>query len=215
MAKYINTSNRKAVRLLAGNRALWMYCVSVILLGFIGCSRREAIGSGYVLITPQTWNPDSHPATALYFNGKRVWANVYGGGRGLKDDVLIFSSPVPAEGGGYDYSVSPQVFAIRGEGPPILLSERILNDSIYSKKNYRVWQIVKADQGLRVEFEFWNELGEEAHLTNGISWAEIRGWVEDTRGALRKNTPLGSYDILPLGSASTYPRVQGKKSVQL
>ena len=176
-----------------------------VLLALIGCSRRERVSSDYVLVTPERMNPDHHPGTALHYRGKEVWRNVYTGvGKTYHDGIFVFSAPVP---GGfsnndgipmYDYSISPQLFAIRGAGPPVIISERIFADTLDSQKRYTVWQVTPIESGVRVEFEYWPDKDHKARMIHDAPWADIRSWVQEAESsAPKKATPLGTYRVLP------------------
>ena len=179
---------------------------TIALVALIGCSRREQVSSDFVLVTPKSWNPDGHPGTALHYKGAVVWPNVYtGSGKTYHDGIFVFSAPVPdgsTNSDGipmYDYSISPQLFAIRGAGPPIIISERILADTLDSQKRYRLWQVTPTESGLRTEFEYWPDKDHQARTIRDVPWADIRSWVQEAESSVpKKVTPLGTYRVLPL-----------------
>ena len=178
--------------------------LAIGLVTLTGCGKRERVDSNYVLFTPESL-PDGHPGTALHYKGKEVWPNVYAGaGKAYHDGIFVFSAPVP---GGftnsdgipmYDYSISPQLFAIRGAGPPVIISERIPADTLDSQKRYRLWQVTPTESGVRAEFEYWPDKDHEARVIRDVPWANIQSWVQEAESsASKKATPLGTYRVLP------------------
>src|SRR4051812_40744932 len=108
--------------------------LAVALVTFIGCSRKERVGSGYVLVTPRSWNPDGHPGTTLHRGWHVIWGNVYTGyfypaspSNFTRDGMMVFVGPPPVDDNWYSY---PQLFAVRGDGPPVVLSERLLHQRL-------------------------------------------------------------------------------------
>ncbi len=176
------------------------FLFATALVTLIGCSQHERVGSDYVLVTPQSWSPDGHPGTALYYRGKSVWPNVYtGSGKAYHDGIFVFSAPVPdvlpnSDGRPmYDYAISPQLFAIRGAGPPVIISERIFNDTLNSQKSYRLMQVTLAESGVRAEFEYQPD-----KTIRDVPWADIAKWVQEAESlAPKKTTPLGTFRVLP------------------
>ena len=192
--------------------------VAIALAAFVGCSRRERVSTEYVLVTPESWNPDGHPGTALHFRGRAVWPNIYtGSGKTYHNGIFVFSAPVP---GGfsnsdgipmYDYSISPQLFAIRGGGPPVIISERIVADALDREKGCHLWQVTPIDNGVRAEFEPCTEVGSKAHIVRDVSWADIQSWAHEADlSVTNRVTPLGTYRVLQ----SRRPNPQGGNGSQ-
>jgi hypothetical protein len=188
--------------------------IAIAPVTLIGCSRREQVGAGYVLVTPEAWNPDGHPGTALHYRGKAVWPNVYtGSGKFYHDGVFVFSAPVP---GGfsnsdgipmYDYSISPQLFAIRGAGPPVIISERIVADALDREKGCHLWQVTPADNGIRAEFEPCTGADHKAHIIRDVLWADIQSWAQEAEASgTNRVTPLGTFRVLPLRRPDKAPQ---------
>ena len=181
----------------------------LLVIGLItvaACAKCERVGPDYVLVTPETLNMDGHPGTALYFKGKEVWSNVYGGyGKYYHDGIFVFSAPVPATFTNqdgiymYDYSISPQLFAVRNAEPPVILSQRIIGEILESEKRYRLWQITPIENGIRVEYK--SDIGQQAHMTRDVSWKNIQSWVQEAdASAPTEVRHLGVYRVLPVGS---------------
>jgi hypothetical protein len=158
------------------------------------------VSSDYVLVTPESWNPDGHPGTALRYKGREVWRNVYSGSsNSYRDGVFVFSAPVPTSDGQYNSSVSPQLFAIRGAGPPVMVSQRITEDALNSERRYRLWQVTPSETGIRVEFEYWADREHQVRTNREVSWSDIQNWVKEAEASAPATaTPLGTYRLLPI-----------------
>ena len=178
-------------------RLLLLLLLAVLTLA--GCSRRERVSNDYTLVTPESWNPDGHPGTALHYKGKQVWPNVYiGSSNSYHDGVFVFSAPVPTSDGQYSNSVSPQLFAIRGAGPPVIVSQRIIEDALEPNGHYRLWGVTPTESGVRVEFEYWPDHDNKARTNRDVSWPDIQTWVKEAEASTPvTTTPLGTYRLLP------------------
>jgi hypothetical protein len=100
----------------------------------------------------------------------------------------------------YDYSISPQLFAIRGAGPPIIISERIVADALDREKGCHLWQVTQVDYGIRAEFELCTDLDHKAHIIRDVSWVDIQSWAQEAEvSGTNRVTPLGTYRVLPIG----------------
>lgn len=175
--------------------------VSLLLLLLVlgGCGEKERLGPDYVLVTPESWNPDGHPGTALHYKGRVFWPNVYHtpAGWSFREGIFVFSSPVPGRDGGYDYGISPQLFAVMGAGPPVIISERIVPDALGADSNYQLWEVRPTETGVRAEFTYWPDHHHQARLIRDVSWADIRSWLREAEvSAPDKTSALGTYRIL-------------------
>jgi hypothetical protein len=173
-----------------------------VLLMLIGCTSQVRVSSDYVLVTPARWNPDSHPGTTLHRGGKIVWGNVYTGyfypssaTRFARDGMMVFVGPVPV---GDDWYSDPQLFAVRGDGPPVVLSERLLHQPLAvfdhgkDASEYAVRSVVPTDDGFRVEFEH-----NSANKTCQVSWADITRLLDEGKTtAMLVQHRLGDYRLL-------------------
>jgi hypothetical protein len=158
--------------------------IAAISLSLIGCTEREQLGSDYVLVTPVSWNPDGHPGTTLYRGSKVVWGNVYTGYFYLlsptnytSDGMFLFVGPVPFENGWYGYS---QLYAVRGDGPPVVLSERLLEKrlAVFNLGNedgdFAVHHLVLTNKVFRADFEY-NSIVK----TCFVSWDDIKRYLDE------------------------------------
>ncbi len=93
--------------------------------------------------------------------------------------IFVFLSPVPDADGRNDYAISPQLFAIRASGPPVLISQRIIGQPFRGRKcfNYTVENDSVTTNGVKVEFDYWPDGDHEEKKTNDVSWSEIERWV--------------------------------------
>lgn len=179
------------------------YLLAVAVLP--GCSQREPLDSNLVLVTTSSWSPDGHPGTALHQGGREVWPNVYTGtGKAYRAGTFVFAAPVPdgstnSDGRPlYNTSISPQLFAIQSAGPPVLISQRILAETLSSEKQYSLRHVSQVEGGVRAEFEFWRDRDHEAQLTRIMRWTEIESWIAEAATAVPPTvTPLGTYRLLP------------------
>jgi hypothetical protein len=183
----------------------WLWLIAVCLI-CLGCSERNQVGGGYALVTPFTMGPDHHPGTSLQRKGKLVWGNVYMGyfsgyqpAQFYHDGMFVFVGAVP---GNTDYWLYPQLFAIRGSGPPVLLSERLLGeeyDTSNGSSHYQVYNISPLQDGVRVQFT--HSPGTVNHDTNSstLSWALVRNLLDDADSSSRLvRHKLGDYRVLSL-----------------
>jgi hypothetical protein len=180
------------------------FLLIAMLLMFAGCGHRESIGCGFELRQASSGlNMDGHPGVFLYYQGKEVWHQIsWGYPYSPKDffhgDIFVFESPVPEADSYNNCGISPQLYAIRGSGPPVLISQRIMGvplkggNSVYAVQNTGV-----SGTGVRVEFEYPAADGGDETKTNVVSWAEIASWVDEAeKSSPPVKTPLGSYRLL-------------------
>jgi hypothetical protein len=176
---------------------------------FAACDHRQPIGGGFELKQSTTWNPDGHPGIFLYYQGKEAWHQIsWGYPYSPKDfchgDIFVFESPVPEADGYNNYGISPQLYAIRASGPPVLISQRIMGMPLKGDRLYTVENTVVTRNGVGVIFDYISEDDQEAMRTNEVSWVEIAGWVREAEGsAAEVRTPLGNYRLLTTKPPST------------
>ena len=166
----------------------------------IGCNKRASVGGDYELVQPGTYLIDSgSPACALYYRGRSVWPSVLVSlNQSYRDGYFTFLAAVPDEtGSNYSYEITPQLFAIRGAGPPVLISQRLFNRSLTNWTDaYTVENITPASDGFIVEFEYQ---GADVQTNLDLSWLQIQTWVREAEtSAPVRITSLGSYRILPM-----------------
>lgn len=182
-----------------------LFCIlTTALLLLAGCGHRESIGGGFELRQASSGlNMDGHPGVFLYYQGKEVWHQIsWGYPYDAKDfchgDIFVFESPVPAADGYNDYGISPQLYAIRGPGPPVLISQRIMGVPLKGGGTpYDVENTIVTVTGLKVAFVYPDGNGGDAMKTNEVSWSDITNWVDEAeKSAPPVKTPLGSYRLL-------------------
>jgi hypothetical protein len=128
-----------------------------------------------------------------------VWPSVLVSlNQSYRDGYFTFLAAVPDEtGSNYSYEITPQLFAIRGASPPVLISQRLFNRSLTDWTNaYTVENITPAPDGFIVEFEY-----QDANVQTNLdlSWLQIQSWVQEAEtSAPVRITSLGSYRILPM-----------------
>lgn len=171
----------------------------------VGCNKRVSVGPDYELVQPQTYLIDSgSPACALYYRGKSVWPSVLVSlDQSYHAGLFVFLAAVPdGTGTNNDYSITPQLFAIRGAGPPVIISERLFNRSLTNwAEAYTVENISPESNGFRVEFEYHDA---DIQTNLDVSWPEIQSWVQEAETlAPVRVTPLGSYRLLPMKRPNT------------
>ena len=124
-----------------------------------------------------------------------------GSEKSLHNDVFVFVSKVPDEGGNFDFGDSLHLYAIRGEGPAVLISERI-----YGQPRDASWQVRHFDAeagGITVQFQSGRGTTNLTQVTRVATWAEIEQWLLEAQGAaVEKVTPLATYRVLLFKSAT-------------
>ncbi|MHA3774883.1 hypothetical protein ACXR0O_25465 [Verrucomicrobiota bacterium sgz303538] len=176
----------------------------------VACSKKHVVGDGYSLVTPESLNPDSHPGTTLRRNGKIVWGNVYIGyfhnqtpPHFFHNGVFVFVGPLPIEN---SPSSGPQLFAVRGDGPPVFLTERLHGQRLIIPKRltdesnrFEVTSIASIDGGIQAEIEYWKNHNTKARRTIHVTWAAIETLLDEatTSGELM-HAQFDSYYALHL-----------------
>jgi hypothetical protein len=180
-------------------------------IALTGCDKRARINADYEFVQPQSYSIEpGSPACALYYKGKIVWRSVLmGDGKTCRDGIFVFMSTVPDSEG--ECNVYPQLFAIRGAGPPVILSERILNQPFkagnrhVAGSTYDVDFITPIATGIRVVFNVGvTKNGEDVMTTNDVSWPDIESWTQEAEtSAPLQIAPLGNYRVLPIQQSNT------------
>ncbi|MCX5658325.1 MAG: hypothetical protein NTW19_01215 [Planctomycetota bacterium] len=174
-----------------------------------GCSDREKLGEDYVLVTPSTMGPDSHPGTSLRWKEKVVWKNVYVGyfspaesSQFCHDGMFVFVAPVP---GNNDWWLYPQLFAVRGGKPPVVLSERLLGQRLSvsyrsgEMSTFSARAISPFKEGVRAVFEYQVDSNNKATKPIELTWAEIKQMLDEADTSARAiHHELGDYRVLPV-----------------
>ena len=175
-----------------------------------GCSERQPIGNtGYTMVHPQSWNPDGHPGFYLYYKSKPIWVNAFSSEQNYHDGILVFGGDIPGSlfGGevpdaheSTDLLRSPQLFAIRETGPPVVISERLFNKSLETSLPFTVQGIKPSSNGLTIQFSFQSQENQNSVTTNlDVSWQEIKTWLNEADiSTTVKKCRLGSYRFLPM-----------------
>jgi hypothetical protein len=145
--------------------------LAAAIVTLAGCGHRQSIGGGFELRGSESWNPDGHPGTFLYYEGKEVWHQIAWGypdppEKFCHDGIFVFLSPVPDADGRNDYANSPQLYAIRGSGPPVLISQRIFGRPFKGSRNFTVENSSVTANGIRVEFDYWPDESHEVVPNN-------------------------------------------------
>jgi len=151
-------------------------------------------------------------ACSLYYKGKKVWRSVVmGDDQTCHDGIFVFMAVVPYIKNGPD--VHSQLFAIRGEGPAVLLSERLLNEpcedvghhhATNDGESYYLDEVLPAPDGVQAVFNRGPDKNDaDIMTTNDISWSTIKDWVNEAEASAPiQVAPEGSYRILPLRTNS-------------
>jgi hypothetical protein len=184
---------------------------ALVCLILAGCDKRARINADYEFVQPQSYSIEpGSPACALYYKGKKVWRSVLmGDDKTCRDGIFVFMSTVPDSEG--ECNVYPQLFAIRGAGPPVILSERILNQPFkagnrhVAGSTYDVDFITPIATGIRVVFNVGvTKNGEDVMTTNDVSWPDIESWTREAEtSAPLQIAPLGNYRVLPMQQSNT------------
>jgi hypothetical protein len=171
----------------------------------MGCNNRTRVSADYEIIQPQSVMMEPGKlSSSLFYRGEKVWNDVWSGSdKTCHEGVFVFTGLLPGTGGYYDYERSPQVFAIRGSGPPIMISERIFNQMLDGNMGYRAHTLTNNANGLRVEF---SSKGDRTPTNFDVSWPQIYSWLKEaeTSAPTQIVTGLGNYFILPPTNSTAY-----------
>ena len=191
--------------------AIDYFVIAPLCFALAGCSQREQVGGGYTLVTPPTMGPDHHPGTSLRYRGRTVWGNVFGfypdpASKFYHDGIFVFVANVPGDG---DWWIEPQLFAVRGVGPPVVLSERVFKQPLVVSdisgvgSTYSVRHLVATESGVSFVIAYWPDHNHEATATNEMSWASIGQMLDEAVTSARLvSHPMGDYRVLPLLEAA-------------
>jgi hypothetical protein len=110
--------------------------------------------------------------------------------------MMVFAGPVPV---GNDWYSCTQFFAVRGDGPPVVLSQRLLHQrlSIFDPSgqasDFSVRSVAVTNGAFRVEFEH-----NAVTKTCDVTWSQVQQFLDegDTSGKLVHHA-LGDYRLLP------------------
>lgn len=186
--------------------------IAITCFVLVACGDKEQverISGGYELVTSATrLNPDYHPGTALRRGTKIIWGNIYTGyfqpapaNSFTHDGMMLFVGPVPDRDNWYVFS---QLFAVRGDGPPVVLSERLLQKHLVASSIgnegsvFAVKSLSLVNGGFRVVFTQGAEI-----TTREITWDDIKRLLDEADTKARSvHHHLGDYKILPTNNAS-------------
>jgi len=189
------------------------FLFGVAVLTLVGCSKRQPIGSsGYAIVHPQSGNPDGHPGIYLYYKDKQIWFNAFTSENNYHDGILVFGGDIPEslfrsdrrevsiDQESADLMRSPQLFAIHGAGPPVIISERLFNRSLETNLPFTVQGIKTSSNGLSIQFSFEPKENQNSISTNlSVSWPQIAAWLDEAGTSTSvKKSRLGSYRFLPM-----------------
>ena len=171
--------------------------LAATLPALMGCRPQvhvRPVGFDYTLVWRDPMNPDDHPGTALHYKGKEIWPNIYRGyGCFTESGIIVFVGAVPEVDGYWPYA---QLFAGRGGGLPIVLSERLLQQPLSFSDNampFEVHDLSLTNDHFRVQFE----QGTNA-LTRDFTWSEVKAFLEEGEHSARVvQHRLANYRILP------------------
>jgi len=170
------------------------------------CSEREPVGGGYTLVTPESWGLHHHPGTALRYRGREIWPHVFGfhpdaASRFYHEGIFVFIANVPAN---TDWWYYPQLFAVRGAGPPVVLSERLFKQPLMistmsgAGSKYSVRHLAATDSGVRFAMVDWPDHNQEVTTTNELSWSGIKQMLDEAdKSARLVEHSIANYRVLP------------------
>ena len=168
------------------------------LLTVFGCAPRTHVkpaGPDYTLVWHDPVNPDEHPATALHYKNKEVWPAVYEGyGYFFQDGVMVFVGLVPIQDSTGCYSYG-QVFAVRGDSPALVLSQRLLRRRLTVSDGFGVHSLSWSNGTFRAQFQFAQSTNIS---TREFTWSDVKGFLEEGESLPRLMRPLFPvYRMLP------------------
>lgn len=173
------------------------FVLAVTLLTLVGCSPQthvKPVGSDYTLVWHEPTNPDDHPGTTLHYKGKEVWPFVYGGyGCFAQTGMMVFVGLMPEGDGCNPYQ---QLFAVRGDGPPVVLSQRLLHQELVVSNNeilpFSVQSLEFTNGDFQVQFKQYTNI-----LTRDFTWPDVTGFLDEgDRSARVAHPPFPDYRIL-------------------
>jgi hypothetical protein len=182
-----------------------------------GCSKRQNIGGGFEVRQAQNWNPDGHPGTRLYYEGKEVWPQVSwnegGPQKYFNNNILLFVSSVPdtedllplrgfeakTNSGSGPYPYGNQVFAVKAGGRPVLVSALVFAPNGAKASSYEVLRCDPDEALFRLVFRYWVDEDHDAECTNSATWQDITKWIAQsaTNAEPRKSEDGRNSYLLP------------------
>ncbi len=188
-------------------------CLLLCLFLLPACDHRVQIGPDYTLVTPES-SDIHHPGRVLLYRGQPVWPRVVAGSeKSFQNGVFVFASLVPADSGNYDFGDSLQLLAIRGQGPPVLISERI-----YGQPMDPTWQVRQFDAepgGITVRFVSGRGSTNVTQVARLATWVDIERWLLEAQGAsVEKVTPVATYRLLQFKAAVDDSSIKGTESLE-
>jgi len=189
-------------------RIICILSIAAMCVITTGCSEREQVGGGYYLVVGDPAPPDYYPSTALFYKGTSVWARVSGfypdpPKKFYHEGMFVFIGSVP---GATNWCYQPQIFAVRGAGPAVVLSERLfgrpmlLSDTgpVQSNYCYSVRNLAAISNGISFDMAYWYEPFREDTLHGEMPWTQVKQMLDDAPLYSRPITnKLGVYYILP------------------
>jgi hypothetical protein len=199
------------------NSSFLPFALIRVIRGFIlclllsACDRPTPISADYSLAAPDSPSPGL-PAKVLLYKGRAIWPKVVAGSeKSFQDGIFVFISFVPDEKQ-YDFGDSLHLFAVRGEGPPVLISERIFGQAMTAS-----WQVKSFNAqpgGVNVTFFSGRGSTNLTQLTRLATWVDIDRWLLEALGAaVEKATPMATYRALLFKSSVDDTSVNAAKSV--
>src|SRR3954467_2368030 len=160
-----------------------------------GCDKSVDVGANYTIAAPFSPDGQNHGNTLLYKN-KEVCKNVVM--QAVNDDTLVFMSGVRS-------ASDEQLMAVRGPGPAVMLSERVLNRSLATSWPYfELTNLVPAGDGFDADFVVdVDKTSADVHEMHHLSWAQINGFLDEAKQSARLMTARqGTFYLLPMKAAA-------------
>jgi hypothetical protein len=172
----------------------------LLIFVFTGCGSHDIQISPDYALAPSDAAGRGFPGKPLLYKGRTVWPSVSAGSeKSFQNGIFVFASPVPDDSSSYAFGDSLQLYAIRGEGPAVLISERI-----YGQPMDRSWEVKQFDGetgGINVQFVCGGGSTNVTQVTRLATWVDIDRWLLEAKGAsIEKVTPLATYRLLQFKS---------------
>ena len=186
-----------------------LFCLLIAAaFAIVGCVAQKRVEGGYSFVTTSAGllNPDALPGTSLHYRGSRVWPVVFPeyywpepASKFYHDGLFVFAGSVLGNDGYNAPLPGPHLYAVRGKGPPVIISQRVFQQPLTNE--YQVAHIASVPDGVRVRFECYGRWvnGHTTYSTNDVSWADISNWVREAEiSAPLRTTARGDYRVLPM-----------------
>ena len=183
-----------------------------------GCSEKVRIAKDYMTETPESL-PDGHPGTKLFYvnpnGGKQlVWGTYFNFDRTntpYHDGMLVFEGPDNDEPGDGTGAYETQLYAIRGAGPAVLITQRVSGQPKLgwikeALVGMQIYGVETTATGIRATFVHDDTVIDSNKLVKEVSWDGIKDMLDE--GATltnRQNKYWGSYVILPIEKPMATP----------